>query len=192
MVTAIILAAGFSRRFGKEKLLIRINDKPIICNITDVIASCDFQDIILVYQNEEIKKILNRNDINYVYNKDAYKGMSSSVICGVNNALETNGYMFINGDQPLISMKIVNELLDAFNNHKGSIIAPKYDGIRGNPVIFHSKWKSQLQNVTGDIGGRNIIKKNIEEVFFVHIDNSKYGMDIDTWEDYTIIKEMLE
>ncbi|MCT4599069.1 MAG: nucleotidyltransferase family protein [Vallitalea sp.] len=192
MVTAIILGAGFSRRFGKEKLLMEIDNKPIICHVTDIIASCDFHNIIMIYQNEEIKRVTSRANIQYVYNPNADRGMSTSVICGVNNSIETNGYMFFNGDQPLISKEIINKLLNAFYDNKGSIIAPTYNGIRGNPVIFHTKWKNELLNVTGDVGGRNIIKENTQEVFFIEMNKAKYGMDIDTWEDYIIVKEMLD
>lgn len=191
MITAIILAAGFSRRFGKEKLLMKINKKPMISYVIDVVISSGFDEVILVYQNEAIRRIVNREDIIFAYNKESVQGMSTSVKCGIQKASKTDAYMFINGDQPFITIEVIHSLMDTFYKRKESIIVPKYNEKRGNPVIFSSQWKEQFLSVTGDKGGRNIIKNNPEEVFFIDIANNHCGMDMDTWEDYISLKELL-
>ncbi|WP_304942149.1 molybdenum cofactor cytidylyltransferase [Vallitalea guaymasensis] len=192
MVTAIILAAGFSRRFGREKLLMKLDGKPMITHVIETIIKSDFKEIILVYQNEEIKKIAENYNVKYVYNQSAITGMSSSIKCAIMEASETDAYMFINGDQPFVDSQVIEELITTFNNRKESIIVPRYDGERGNPVIFGSNWKDDFLRITGDIGGRNIIKDNKDEVYYLDISESKWGLDIDTKEDYLIIKELTD
>ncbi|QUH31683.1 molybdenum cofactor cytidylyltransferase [Vallitalea guaymasensis] len=192
MVTAIILAAGFSRRFGKEKLLMKLDGKPMITHVIETIIKSDFKEIILVYQNEEIKKIAENYNVKHVYNQSSITGMSSSLKCAIMEASETDAYMFINGDQPFVDSQVIEELITTFNNRKESIIVPRYDGERGNPVIFGSNWKDDFLRITGDIGGRNIIKDNKEEVYYLDISESKWGLDIDTKEDYLIIKELTD
>ncbi|MCT4688397.1 molybdenum cofactor cytidylyltransferase [Vallitalea sp.] len=190
MVTAIILAAGFSRRFGSEKLLIKLDGKPIIAHVIETIIKSEFKEIILVYQNEDIKKIAENYNVQHVYNESAITGMSSSIKCAIMKASETDAYMFINGDQPFINSHVVEDLITTFNYKKESIIVPRYNGERGNPVIFGSKWKNDFLKITGDIGGRNIINDNKEEVYYLDITENKWGLDIDTKEDYLIIKEL--
>jgi molybdenum cofactor cytidylyltransferase len=190
LITAIILAAGYSRRFGEDKLLIKLGNKPIITYVIETILKCEFQEIILVYRNEEVKRIGENYNIKNIYNQSAIMGMSSSIRCGIINALETDAYMFINGDQPYINYYVIKNLIEAFNNQDESIIVPRYNGKRGNPVIFSSKWKNDFLEINGDIGGRNIIKNNKEEVYYLDIANVKWGMDMDTKEDYLIIKEL--
>ncbi|WP_458788391.1 nucleotidyltransferase family protein, partial [Vallitalea sediminicola] len=114
----------------------------------------------------------------------AITGMSSSIKCAIMKATETDAYMFINGDQPFVNSHVVEDLITTFNNRKESIIVPRYDGERGNPVIFGSNWKDDFLRITGDIGGRNIIKDNKDEVYYLDISESKWGLDIDTKEDY--------
>ena len=192
MVTAIILAAGFSKRFGDDKLLVKLRNKPIINYVVDTVINSNFQEIILVHRNQDIKKIVGTHNIKYIYNDISYKGMSTSLKCGLSIASTTDAFMFINGDQPLINKDIINKLIKVFDEQTESIIVPRYNGKRGNPVIFSSKWKEALMNVSGDIGGRNIIKNNPDEVYFIDISERICGIDIDTFEDYLTIKELLD
>ncbi|GMQ60000.1 molybdenum cofactor cytidylyltransferase [Vallitalea sediminicola] len=191
MITAIILAAGFSRRFGSEKLLLKLNDKSLITHVIDTVIKSEFKEIILVYQNEEIKKIAEKYKIKHIYNGLSINGMSSSLKCGISKASETDAYMFINGDQPFINNEIIETLIKTFYKTEESIVVPRYSGKRGNPVVFSSKWKKEFMNVTGDVGGRNIIKNNPNEVYYLDMTENKYNLDVDTQKDYLTIKEMM-
>ena len=51
-------------------------------------------------------------------------------------------------------------------------------------VIFSSILKDELLKITGDEGGRTIIKKRYDEVKFVSFEHSLVGKDIDTWDEY--------
>ncbi|GKX30036.1 molybdenum cofactor cytidylyltransferase [Vallitalea longa] len=192
MITAIILAAGFSRRFKEEKLLIKLNNKPLISYVVETVVNIGFEEIILVYRNKNVKRIIENHDIKYAYNEMSSKGMSSSLRCGLKESSNTDGYMFINGDQPFLTISTIKTLIKNFHERNESIIVPRYNGKRGNPVMFSSKWKEELMNVTGDIGGRNIIKNNPNDVYYVDIAKNICGMDIDTWEDYLTIKELMD
>lgn len=187
-MTGIILAAGFSRRFGEEKLLMKINGKPIILHVIDLVLSVGFSETVLVFQNQDIGRLADGRTIKGIHNLRAAEGISASIKCGIHNSRPTDGYMFFTGDQPFIEPETVNRLLTAFNKGEGSIILPKYDGVNGSPVIFGSIWKEQLENLIGDVGGRTIIKNNPDKVFFVDMPGSKAGIDIDTKEDYVQYK----
>lgn len=181
---AIILAAGFSKRFGREKLLIDIENRPMIEKIIELVGSIFFDEIILVYRDEEIKNTVPDKNIKYVLNNESEKGLSSSLKCGISNSGSTDGYIFFMGDQPYLYRDTIIKLIKAFKDKKGSIIVPKYCGQRGTPVIFAADWKTDLMNLSGDSGGRTIIEENIEKVYFVDIYNQKEGKDIDTPGDY--------
>lgn len=183
-MTAIILAAGFSKRFGGHKLLAEIEGKPIVQHVMEAVENSGFDEIILVSRSSAVKKLAEGRSIKVVHNSDAAKGISSSVKCGISNAKPTDAFMFFNGDQPFIDGEAVNRLKEAFAKGKGSIIVPQYNGENGNPVIFAAEWREMLGKTMGDIGGRTIIKTNPDKVCYVEIENTKAGMDIDTKEDY--------
>lgn len=181
MVTAIILAAGFSSRFGSDKLLTVFEDKPLVQHVMDVVAGLPFEKTVLVYRDEAVKKLAPPT-MQCVNNPNSSEGLSSSVKCGLLHCGKTDAFLFFMGDQPFVDEDTVSQLVKAFHDRKGSIIVPLYDGQRGNPVLFDPKWRRELMELTGDSGGRGLIDANSDQVCFIRAVDSKTGRDIDTRE----------
>ncbi|RKD32984.1 molybdenum cofactor cytidylyltransferase [Thermohalobacter berrensis] len=191
MITGIIMASGFSRRMSKDKLLLKIKGVPIIERVIKTAVKSKIDEIILIYRKNEIKKIGQKYGIKTIYNEGAKKGQSQSIKLGVKYSNpNTKGFVFIVGDQPFLSYKTVNRLIDVFLQGKHLIVVPMYREKRGNPVIFSSKLNDKLLNIYGDKGGRDIIKKMENYVEFVNIKDNIEGIDIDKWQEYVKYREM--
>jgi molybdenum cofactor cytidylyltransferase len=186
-IGAVIMASGFSRRMGENKLLLMYKGKTFIENITDKILECDFYKTVLVTSYLEIKEIIKNytesNDNFFItINEDSALGISQSIKQGLKVIGECDAYMFFTGDQPGLSLETIRKLVEKAGKDK--IIIPKYNGKNGSPVIFGSDFYDGLIRLEGDSGGKQIInlhKKNIE---YIEIKNSIEGFDIDTKEDY--------
>lgn len=190
MITAIIMASGYSKRMGENKLTLTIDGIPVIERVIRSIVASNVDEVILVYRDIEVKNIGNPYGMKCVYNENAYKGQSESIRLGINNSnKDTGGYMFLVGDQPFLTSNIINRLTVIFSKDNSGIICPRYDGDRGNPVIFHAKYKDALLKLKGDNGGREIIRKNTEDIRFVDIKEKILGTDMDTKEEYNRIKK---
>lgn len=191
IISGIILAAGSSKRMGRQKLLLPFKDSTILESVIRTACSCkSIGEIIVVYQSGEVYEKVKKYDVKAVYNPIAELGQSTSVIAGVKNSdPRTQAYTFIMGDQPFISPDVVEELIGIWEQNKSSIIVPRYNGENGMPTIFSRNFKKNLMNITGDKGGREVIKANIDKVIFVDIDETMAGFDVDTLEDY---EEMLK
>ena len=183
-MTAVILAAGLSRRFGKDKLLADIGGKPMVLHVIELVAGLGFHNTILVYRQEEVKRLAKGHKIQCVYNAHAEEGLSTSVVCAVKNAPQDDSYIFFPGDQPSIDKETVTALKDAYYSGLGTIIVPAYRGRKGSPVIFDYSWKAALMLLDGDTGGRCIIENNPDEVYMVVVKKPEVLFDIDTQEDY--------
>ncbi|MGF7060856.1 molybdenum cofactor cytidylyltransferase [Brassicibacter mesophilus] len=189
MITGIVMASGFSRRMNRNKLLLTLGNEAIIERVIKAAKDSDIDDIILVYNNEDVKKLAEKHNIKTVFNERPDKGQSESMKIGINFACsETQGYMFIVGDQPFLDSRTINTLVKSFKEESCYIVAPVYNGKRGNPVIFSSHLKEKLLEVEGDKGGRKIIEECIKHTKLINIDNKAIGLDIDTWEEYQRIK----
>ena len=126
LISAIIMASGFSRRMGENKLLMKYNNKFLIEYTLDVISKCNFKDKLIVTQYEKIKEIGENLDFKVVKNKYPNRGISESIKLGIKNCEESEGYMFFVGDQPLLDkIKYVDvcentlfdiDNIDDFNN----------------------------------------------------------------------------
>ena len=144
-ISATILAAGSSRRMGKSnKLLLLINNEPIIQSVCRTVLETKLNPIIVVtgYENRKIEKVI-PNEINdIVFNKDWSTGMMSSIFMGISKLDESvDGNMIILGDMPLVTKATLNILIGEFNKNKGQrIVHPSYKSIQANPVIFPKKY----------------------------------------------------
>lgn len=192
MISAIILASGYSTRMGKNKLLLKYRGKSLIQHTIETITKCSFSEVILVAREEEIIEIGKRYDLKIIKNENALKGISESIKLGVMNASETDGYMFFTADQPFLDIDSIKRLTAKFAEDLANIIVPRCDGRRGNPVIFPYNFKEDFLQLQGDVGGKIIINKNLEKVKFVEIDDLTKLFDIDTNENYEYILKLEE
>ncbi len=103
MITGIIMAAGFSKRMNKDKLILDFKGISIIERVIKAVKQSNVDKIILVYREEKIKEIGIKNGIKTVYNNMAQIGQSQSIKLGINaSSIETKGFMFFVGDQPFL------------------------------------------------------------------------------------------
>jgi molybdenum cofactor cytidylyltransferase len=114
--------------------------------------------------------------------------MSSSIIIGLESALgRTDGVMIILGDQPNITTEILNKLISAYRNSVAKLCVPMiqtHDSTRpGNPIIFNQRLFSELVKMIGDIGAREIVRKNLEYAKQVKFHNEDTQFQINTVED---------
>jgi len=196
MIYGIILAAGEGKRMGKVKLTLPLGDKQLIEWVLRAVKLTPLDKYFLVVRPEDkdIIKIGKAWGAEIVLNPDFRKGMSTSIKKALLkiNTREAEGFFLILGDQPLITSKIINKLIKSFSPGKGEIIVPYFKDKRGNPVLFDICWKDELMAVTGDVGGRVLIKAHPEKVKRVNISDETILFDIDREEDYEKMKNIFD
>lgn len=183
-MNGIILASGFSRRMGRNKLVMNIGDELIIEKVIKTIKKSNMSKIILVGREEEIINIGINEGIKTIKNDLAINGQSESIKLGLKEADLNHNYMFFCGDQPFIDEEIVNKLIKVSSQNSENIIIPKFKDKTGSPIIFPISLKKELESLKGDMGGREVIKNNKDKIKYVGINNSLFLQDIDTIKEY--------
>lgn len=188
MIYGIILAAGEGKRMGKVKLTLPLGDRQLIEWVLQAVKLTPLDKYFLVVRPEDkdIIKIGKAWGAEIVLNPDFRKGMSTSIKKALLkiNTQEAEGFFLILGDQPLITSKIINKLIKSFSPGKEEIVVPYFKDKRGNPVLFDICWKDELMAVTGDVGGRVLIKAHPEKVKRVNVSDETILFDIDQEKDY--------
>lgn len=189
MISGIILASGFSRRMGKNKLLLKFNGKTIIENVVFNSICSLIDEIIVVTQYDEVIEIFKNTNLKTVKNDNAELGLSNSIVLGVKaSSINTDGYLIMLGDMPFLKSEDLNKIIENFEVSENSIIVPICSGNQKNPVLFPSLFRDDLINLKGDKGGKEILKRNESCIKRVNFDNESIFKDIDTEYDY---KEVL-
>jgi molybdenum cofactor cytidylyltransferase len=187
MISAILLAAGQSKRMGELKQLMPFGQSTIVGQAVDNLLGSAVVEVVVVvgYKAEDVKKAIADKPVRIVVNPDYEQGMSTSIIAGLNLVHGgVQAVMLALGDQPLVNSETINILIEEFCNHDKGIAVPTYQGRRGHPIIFAIKYKEQLLKLKGDVGGRQIIKDNPDDVLDVVVDSESIIADFDTADDY--------
>ena len=192
-ITAILLAAGLSKRLGRNKLLLPLGDETVVRKTAKAVLASAVTEVILVTGHEEamVKQAVAGLNVRFTHNPRYAEGQSTSMIAGIEAAKEdTEAYLFVLGDQPLLTPGIVNEVISLYERSRPEalVVAPAFEGRRGNPTLFSADLKDELLRTSGDAGGRGIIRRLENEspgaIVFHHLPNDDIFLDIDTEKDY--------
>ncbi len=180
-ITAVVLAAGGSSRFGSPKQLHEWQGQPLLRHVVMQVLAAPVQQVIVVLGAyfEEIAPVLDGLPVTVVRNEDWQKGQSTSMKAGLRaSASGTQAALFVLGDQPHLPADLLRQLLDAHRRTLAPIVAPRHQGRRGNPVIFDRQCFPELNSITGDTGGRPLFERYRDQVEWVEAEDDVF-VDID-------------
>lgn len=195
MVSAILLAAGESKRMGGAKLLLPFGSSTILEQTVDNLLNSRVDDVIVVlgHSAAEMTRLIANRPVTITINQNYREGMSTSVVAGLNIVSDNaQGIMLVLADQPLVDSQTINLLLDTFATHDKGIIIPVYQGERGHPVIFANRYKGELLRLKGDVGGREVIDQHPDDILEVDVDCRGVCVGIDTVECYHLERSKLK
>ena len=190
MITAILLAAGQSKRLKDENKLTKLfKGKPLINHILFSLIKSKVNKIIIVLGFEHLKiktKLLKSKKINFVINKNYKKGMSSSIKTGLKKLPKNNkGFLIVLGDMPNVTKTTINKICLSITRSDKEIILPKFKNRTGNPIGFKHSMIKNIYKIKGDRGAKNIIKKNNKKIKFLNINSKSILTNLNTKRDFS-------
>ena len=191
MISAIVLAAGQSKRMGGDnKLIKKYNKKYLINHIIGTLIKSKVNKIIVVlgFQKSKVRKTTVKNKkINFVFNKNYKSGMASSIKAGLKRISKRSiGFLIVQADMPLISKKIINSLCYAIKNNRKEIIAPIYKRKMGNPIGFKYSMITILNKTKRDSGAKKIIMRNKKKLGLIKVNSKSIFKDFNIQRDFLL------
>lgn len=177
----ILLAAGFSSRFGSPKLLHRLlSGKSIINTTIDTLnkSGCDFV-VVIREDDTELSAHLNSLNTSLVKVSGAEQGLSS-VIAEATSFLSSRTADWIGiclADMPYIQPQTFADL--ASHTTSDIIVRPRFREKLGHPVLFGRDYFDELIKLTGDDGAKSIIKRFPHSLRIIDVDDPMVLHDID-------------
>jgi molybdenum cofactor cytidylyltransferase len=196
-ISAILLAAGESRRTGRQhKLLLEYNEKPLVRHVAEELLASNISECIVVIgcQAKRVKEALTDLPVRFIENSGFYSGMTSSIQEGVQNLQpKTEAFMVCLSDMPLLKAMHYNALIKKFESlfleNEAPILRPTYKESFGHPVLFHHSYKDEILACKNQKGCQEVLSKNRSFVTNYALANKAYYTDIDTIEDYYRLRE---
>ncbi len=184
-IAALVLAAGQSRRMGRNnKLLAEIDGVAMVRRTAENVLASKASPVIAVTGHEQARTeaALEGLDLGFAHNADYAEGLSTSIKAGL-AALEedVDGILVCLGDMPRVTPETIDKLIAAFDPLEGrAICVPTWRGKRGNPVLWASRFFDEMMQVSGDVGARHLIGTHADLVVEVEMKDDGVMIDVDT------------
>lgn len=184
----ILLAAGNSRRFGSNKLLYLVDGQPVflralqqlqgVCkkNGEDLRYECE---LAVVTQYEEIVIKAKERGVTALVNSRPDEGISLSIKIGLDNFRDADACLFSVADQPWMSGRTIEKLVNLFVETGKGIACVSENGEPGNPCIFSRRYFPELRKLSGDRGGKCILREHLKDTVFLEISDCRELQDLD-------------
>jgi molybdenum cofactor cytidylyltransferase len=200
-VGAVVLAAGGASRYGELKQLLPWGDVPLVTHVTGQALACPDVTCVAVTLGAGAEGVhaaltgaaLTRAapgaaDVLQAPVPDWQAGQSRSVRAGLDALRRAvaplGGVLFLLADQPGVSPILLATLIHHHRETLAPIVAPRYQGQRGNPVLFDRVTFAEFARLEGDIGARPILQAYAGQIAWVDWPTAEIIEDIDTPADY--------
>jgi molybdenum cofactor cytidylyltransferase len=209
-VAAVVLAAGEASRFGRLKQVMPWRDpstgvtRPLVAHVVQQALDCNDVDRVVVTSGSQaglVDEALAHygEEVTIIRASKWAEGQSRSVQAGLHAARhasalgriagEPSAVVFLLADQPGVSPDLLSALARRHRETRSPIVAPRYQGRRGNPVLFDRATFAEFENLQGDAGARSIIARHAAarpnaEIAWVDWPTDDVLKDIDTPEDF--------
>lgn len=182
----ILLASGFSRRFGNtDKLLQPLPGGSAIAlaSAQNLIQAVPVSIAVVRTGNKALADLLEQVGLQVVYCDETAQEMADSLTTAIRHSQKmdkaSDGFVIALADMPYIAPATIQAISEQLNAG-AAIVIPTYQGKRGHPVGFSSKFRDELLTLKGDKGARSIIKRHADEVTLLETDDAGILVDIDT------------
>ncbi|QBF32679.1 NTP transferase domain-containing protein [Thalassococcus sp. S3] len=187
-VTAILLAAGLSRRMGAwNKLLLPVDGEPMVRRVARTyLAAIDTPlTVVTGHDAEKVRAALSGLATSFTHNPDFASGQPTSVAAGVREAPNADLLLIGLADQPKLTPHDLTALIAAHRQGDAAkITIPIHDGARGNPIVVPRMLRPRLLDHPDRPGCMHFTRQQPEQVQIAFLPAPGFYADIDTPDDY--------
>ena len=191
-VAAVVLAAGRSTRFARNKMIEPIDGEAMVVRVLRIAAASGADPVIVVTGHEatRVAEALQGLDVKVVHNPAYDEGLSTSLRAGIRAVPpESDGALILLGDMPGIQAGDIGLLLARFAvAGREAICLPVKDGRRGNPVLWGAAYFPEMMAISGDVGAKELLAGHADKVCEVPAESNGIFADVDTPNDLDAMK----
>jgi len=187
MISAIILAAGQSRRMGQPKMLLPWGEGTVLGQVITTFQKAGVDELLVVTggHREQVGALVGKS-ARAVFNPQYEQGeMLSSIQCGITELKpETQAILIALGDQPQVQERSVRTVMEAYRQSRSPIVVPSFQMRRGHPWLVARLLWDEILEMKYPQTPRDFLNSHAHEIKYVTLDNDSIIQDLDTPDDY--------
>ena len=181
-VAAVVLAAGQGLRFGSQKLLAPLGDRPLLQHALDAVNGSSLSPIVLVLgaDADAVAAGVRVGRARLVRNPDHVTGQASSLKVGLRSLDTSDAAVVVLGDQPNVTAALLDALVAAQRSSGAPAVVCAQDGRRSPPTLLHRDLWQEVDGLRGDTGAREVLAHHPDVAVFEVADILARLDDVDT------------
>ncbi len=186
----VILAAGNASRFGENKLTVKLGSRAVIEHAFDAVPAGLFEAVCVVTQYDEIEALSRQYGFKCIRNDRPGSGLGYTIRLGTEALSPCCGaILYMVSDQPLLKKESLERLYKLHLKYPDKIISAACSMRQGNPCIFPERYFPELTALTGDTGGKSVIRSHTDSLILCELEEQELT-DIDTPEELESLKAL--
>lgn len=187
MITAIILAAGESKRMGQPKMLLPWGGSTVLQTVITAFQTAGVKDILAITggAHDQVDALIGHT-VQTFFNENYQQGeMLSSIQAGLRVKMRNaQAALIALGDQPQIQVKTIKLILQKYKQTKASLIVPSYKMHRGHPWLVALEFWQEILSMQPTESAREFLERHTRDIHYVELNTPTILQDLDTPEEY--------
>lgn len=191
MISALLLAAGESRRMGDFKQLLTFRGKTFVeCCVDNILASRAGEVVVVTGHREaDVRSALGDRPVRFAHNPDFREGMSSSIKRGVQAVSDrARAVLVALVDQPQVGSGIFDMVIDCYERSGPLVVVPSYGGRNGHPIVLDISLRGEILAMDPSKGLREVVHAHADRLVKIEVGTDAVLTDFDYPEDYRRLK----
>ncbi len=192
--SAIILAAGYSRRMRRFKPLLTLGRRTVLERVVSLYRSAGVTDIRVVtgFRSQSIRSVMTGLPVAVVHNPAHDEGMFASVLAGIDTLDPDVPSFFVHPvDIPLVRPHTLAMLMGALDRRPSPVAYPVFDEQRGHPPLIDGTLKETILSHSGGGGLSALLRRFDATALNVQVADEGVLLDADTPDDFQRLETRL-
>jgi molybdenum cofactor cytidylyltransferase len=181
-ISAIVLAAGQSKRMGEPKMLLPWGETTVLGKVIQTLRDSDVEDIVVV-TNSKLVPHVTAYECRVVLNDNGE--MLESIQAGLRaQKPSAEATLICLGDQPQVEEGSVRKVCEGYRENKSRIVVPSHQMRRGHPWLIAGELWQEILEMHPPKTMRDFLNAYKDDIFYVECNSPTILQDLDTPADY--------
>jgi len=189
-VAGVILAAGASRRMGRNKMLLQLEGESLVRRAARRALQAKLSPVVVVvgHEADRVRAELKDLPVEFAVNPDFTGPTSSSLHQGLNKlGPDLDAVVVMLGDMVRVTEAMLAELVTAAQGSVAPLVVSRYGDVTAPPLLFRRALFGELLAWKGEGCGKPVVQVHKHEAVYVDRPVALLA-DVDTPEDFAAVQ----
>jgi len=189
-VAGVLLAAGASRRMGRNKMLLELEGESLVRRGATRALAAGLSPLVVVvgHEADRVRAALEDLPVEFAINPDYTGPTSGSLHRGLNKlGPDVDAAVVMLGDMVRVTEQTLAMLIAAARGTDAPLVVSRYGNVTAPPLLFRRSLFDELLAWTGEGCGKAVVQAHTHEAMYVDRPEALLA-DVDTPEDFEAVQ----